>query len=140
LVYVGRVADITHDSKIASIQTTDETIQWDNPLITDFYNATYPVAIQGKPKPYLWGLRVSLKPEIEDEANQIWGVSHRPGGARLHHRGQSRRNSVESECDRAPRAGRMDTNLANGTFQLGSPPLSFDVRCDAQQGNFQLSG
>jgi len=139
-VYAGRIANITYDTKTASIQTTDETIQWDNPLITDFYDPATPVAIRGRPKPYVWGLAYSIKPEIEDEANQIWGVSHRPGG--LDQILEVRVGGIPWNLNAAgpPGPGEWTPNLANGTFQLGSPPLSFDVRCDAQQGQFTLAG
>jgi len=139
LVYAGRIAGITYDTKTASIQTTDETIQWDNPLVTDFYDQTSPVAIRGRPKPYVWGLAYSIKPEIEDEAAQIWGVSHRPGG--LDTILEVRVGGVPWNLNFSgpPGPGEWTPNLANGTIQLGSPPLSFDVRCDAQQGQFTLA-
>ena len=51
LVYVGRVAGFTQDTLVATVQTTDASLDIDNPLVTNFYDVTFPVGLQGKPRP-----------------------------------------------------------------------------------------
>ncbi len=140
LVYVGRIASLKHDTLIGTLQTTDESLQWDNPLVTSFYDTSFPAPLQGKPKPFLWGYGFGIEPQIEDEATQKYAVSHRPGG--LDFISQVRVGGIPWNFNAAgpPSQGEWTPDLPNGTFVLGSPTLGMDVRCDAQQGVFSVAG
>jgi hypothetical protein len=139
LVYTGRVANFTHDTITATVQTTDASSDFNKPLVTDFYDATFPVSLQGKPKPYLWGAAFSIAPVIESETFQTWRVSARPGG--LDAITAVRVGGVPwTQVTAPPGPGQWSADLAGGRFQLGSPPGGGDVRCDAQQGSYTLAG
>ena len=80
LVYAGRIAGLTHDTFVATVETTDASLDIDNPLVTDFYDVTFPVAIQGKPRPTARGQFFSEEPTIVDEPNQLYEVQSLPQG------------------------------------------------------------
>lgn len=139
-VYAGRVSGITHDTLTATVQTTDESILLNRPLVTDFYDATFPAGIQGKPKPYLWGSAYSLAPVLEQEVTQTYRVSARPGGLSGIQISEVRVGGVPWQPVTGVPAQGQWVNNGDGTISLGSPPLGDDVRCDAQQGMFTVSG
>jgi hypothetical protein len=129
LVYTGRISGIQYDNQKATLTTTDASADLDKPLVTALYDATFPVAIQGKPLPQLWGTGYSIEPRLINEANLIYQVSRRPLDSVI----ELRVGGVPWRQVAAPPAqGEYSVDLANGTVTLGSVTLGGDVRCDAK--------
>jgi len=129
LVYTGRISAIVYDNQKATLTTTDASADLDKPLVDVVYNATYPVAIQGKPLPQLWGTGYSIEPRLIDEANLIYHVSRRPLDSVI----ELRVGGVPWRQVAAPPAqGEYSVDLVNGTVTLGSITGGGDVRCDAK--------
>ncbi len=82
LVYTGNVTGLAYTldgSPTATMQCTDASSSLDKSLVDDFYPADFPIeSLRGKPRPQLWGRRVSIVPVLEDEANLIYRVSRTP--------------------------------------------------------------
>ncbi len=128
LVYKGQVENLTHDTLTAKVSIVSLGIKLDVPLISEFYDDTFPESIRGKPKPKLRGQGKSLAPVLINEDQQIYDVSSlgcevsevRVGGI------------VWNEGSVIPSQGEWVNNISLGTIQLGSPTLGLGVRCDAK--------
>lgn len=140
LVYAGRVAGFSHDCFTATVQTTDAGLDIDNPIVTDFYDVTFPVGIQGKPRPTVRGKFFSAQPVIVDETAQIYELQSLPQG--LDSIDEVRVGGVPWIQAAAPPApGQWSPLNVAGIFQrfqLGSPPLGQDVRVDGTAGSFTI--
>ncbi len=138
LVYVGRVAGFTHDTITATVQTTDASLDIDNPLVTNFYDVTFPVAIQGLPRPTARGSFFSAQPVIADETQQLYEVQSLPQG--LDAISEVRVGGVPwTQVVAPPAPGQWSPVNISGVFQriqLGSPPQGQDVRVDGQAGSY----
>lgn len=135
-VFSGRIGGLTFDtgSPKGSFTATDASIALDGPLVSDLYDTTALPAIQGRPKPRLWGQGYSLQPVLEDENSQIYRIST----AALDDILDVRVGGVSwDRVSGKPEQGQWSADLANGRFQLGSPTLSLDVRCDARAVGWQ---
>lgn len=140
LVYAGRVGGFSHDCFTATVQTTDASLDLDNPLVTSFYDVTFPVSIQGKPRPTARGKFFSAQPVIVDETAQIYEVQSLPQG--LWTIDEIRVGGVPWTRVVAPPApGQWSPLNVAGTFQrfqLGSPPAGQDVRIDGTAGSYTI--
>lgn len=85
LVYTGHVAnytfDVTANPPLVTVQTTDASSNLDKNLIDDLYPANFPiVSLQGKPKPQLWGRKLSIQPVLEDQISLTYRVTRIEAG------------------------------------------------------------
>lgn len=139
-VYVGRVAGLTHDAFTVTVQTTDAGLDLDNPLVTDFYDVTFPTAIQGKPKPTCRGEFFSAEPVIVDETAQIYELQSLPQG--LWAIREVRVGGVPWDQTATPVPGSWSPVAGSvlQRFQLGSPPEGQDVRVDGVASVYTIGG
>jgi hypothetical protein len=81
LIYTGAVSALSFvlgaesGSQTGTVQITDGTVLLDKSLVDEFYDSSFPTSLQGKPKPQLWGRRLSIEPVLEDAANLVYRVS-----------------------------------------------------------------
>jgi hypothetical protein len=140
LVYSGRVAGFSHDCFTATVKTTDAGLDLDNPLVTNFYDVTFPTAIQGKPRPTARGKFFSAEPVIVDETAQIYELQSLPQG--LWSIEEVRVGGVPWDPSPFPPIpGTWAPLNAVGPFQrfqLGSPPEGQDVRVDGTAGRYTV--
>lgn len=142
LQYAGRISDMKFplDGVIrATISTTDESFNFDNPLVEELYpeletplaaGAKDPLAgVRGLPKPEVYGTVKLMQPVLLDEANQIYQVSRLPlvavdavrvGGI------------IWTPTTGTPKASQWSADLVAGTIKLGSTTLGQEVRVDAR--------
>lgn len=127
-VNAGRVANLTHDTLQATVSTTDASSLLDDVLVADLYGDDAPAAIQGQPKPQLWGEAISLEPVLEDDAALLYRISRaalalvlavRVGGI------------AWDEVAGSPGPGQYSVDLTGGTITLGGVPGG-EVRVDAR--------
>ena len=138
LAYTGRVADLSQDTLKATVKTTDGSLDLDNNLVSDFYDATYPTALQGRPRPWGRGRRLSVEPVFVDQANLIYEVGY-DGGATpvLDDITELRVGGIAwQRVAGAPAQSQWAPDLANGRVQLGAITDGFGVRCDANFHNW----
>ena len=136
LVYTGAVADLVHDTLKASVKTTDTANTLNRNLFITAYDDSFPVAIQGKFPPNLWGKLSSIEPLLEDEPTQLYRVSN--PSAQLDDILAVRVGGVawERTASDPPGAGQWVPDLPQGTFKLGSSTDGGEVRVDAQAVGF----
>ncbi len=138
LSYTGRVADLSQDTLKATIKTTDASLDLDKNLIDDFYDATYPTSLQGRPRPWGRGRRLSVEPVLVDQANLIYEVGYNGGATPvLDDITELRVGGIAwQRVVGAPAQGQWNPDLANGRVQLGAVTDGFSVRCDVNFHNW----
>jgi hypothetical protein len=138
LVYVGRVTNLTHDTRVATVQLGDASVDLDVPIIDEMYPTVAPDSgdlagenIANTPKPQVWGSVICVQPVLIDSANFVYDVSPLTGLTAVN---EVRIGDIPWEASGSypPAAGTFYANLPAGTIQLGSDPLGGDVRVDAQ--------
>lgn len=82
LIYTGNVAGLAYSfdgSPTATMQGIDASSNLDKSLVDDIYPDDFTIeSLRGKPRPQLWGRRISIVPVLEDQANLIYRVSRAP--------------------------------------------------------------
>jgi hypothetical protein len=142
LVYTGRVAGLTHDCFTATVQTTDASLDLDNPIVTNFYDNAFPIGIQGKPRPTARGGFFSAEPVILNDTAQLYEVQSLPEG--LQSITEVRIGGVPwTQVAAPPPPGQWSPVTIGGVIQqiqLGSPPAGQDVRVDGTTAPYTLGG
>lgn len=130
LVFVGRITDVSHDTKRCTVRTGDASIDLDAPLVSDLYPTTALTSIASRPRPQGWGTCFAVEPVLIDDINLIYEISRKSivGVREIRIGGIAWGQSLISP----PGAGEwyVDTNTAQ--IQLGSDTLGGDVRCDVE--------
>jgi hypothetical protein len=128
LVFTGRVTDVSHDTKVASIRTGDSSIDLDGPLVAELYPTSALPSIAGKPRPQVWGTVFCIEPVLIDDVNLIYEVSRTPLTEVL----AVRVGGIEWQQSDIypPGAGEWYVDLLTSLIALGSDTLGGDVRCD----------
>lgn len=136
--YVGRVAGLSHDGYVASVQIADNRLALDKPVVSDLYPDDAVPALAGRPKPWLLGTRNSIEPVLEDEATLTYRITKTPTGLANPTVTALRVGGVPWDYADPPGAGQYSYST-DGTLKLGSMPGG-EIRVDATTGNVTVAG
>jgi len=130
LIYVGRVTDVTHDTKRAIIRTGDAFVDLDGPLITAFYPDDALSSIASKPMPQVIGTVFCIEPVLSDPVNVIYDISTIPITQVLDLRVGG--ISWAESAAYPPGEGEWSLSVERTQVALGSATLGGDVRMDVE--------
>lgn len=130
LVFVGRINEVSHNTRQATVRTGDASIDLDQPLVTDLYPATALPANVGNPLPYLLGTVFNIEPVLIDATRALYQYLTPPPAAVSVFGARVGGIDWFTDTTGVLDAGLYREHLDVGTIHFGSEPIGGGVRCD----------